>query len=288
MRGAAAAAAAVAAAFCGGAAGGSGDAVLLAAGDIATCAKEHDEATAALVRARRGTVAALGDLAYESGTRGEFARCYGASWGAFRSRTRPAPGNHEYATDGAAGYFAYWGSRAGPKGKGYYSYDLGSWHVVVLNSNCHEVGGCHHGTPQARWLTRDLARSTARCTLAYAHHPRFSSGDHGDSEPLTPLWQILYAAGADVFLSGHDHDYERFAPQTPRGKLYRPRGIRQFVVGTGGRSLRPFERRAPNSEARNASTYGILRLVLGRDGYRWEFVPVPGSSFTDRGSGRCH
>ncbi|MFN2467479.1 MAG: metallophosphoesterase [Gaiellaceae bacterium] len=265
------------------------EAFMVAVGDIATCGRDPDEATAALVAALPGTLATLGDNVYESGSPREFAQCYDPAWGRFRSRTRPSVGNHEYGTPGAAGYFDYFGEAAGPRGKGWYSYDLGAWHVVALNSNCHEVGGCQQGSPQEQWLAADLAANPTRCTLAYMHHPRFSSGsEHGNSRAMTPIWQTLYARGADVVLSGHDHNYERFAPQTPAGELHLPRGIRQFVVGTGGRSLRTFGEIQPNSEARDSKTYGVLVLRLLAEGYEWRFVPIAGQSFTDSGSGSCH
>jgi hypothetical protein len=275
---------------CASAAGGSraAPAVLLAAGDIATCKRQDDERTAELLARHRGTIAALGDLAYESGTPREFSACYAPSWGRFVERTRPAVGNHEYATPGAAGYFDYFGKRAGPRGKGWYSYELGSWHIVVLNSNCSQVGGCHHGTPQERWLKRDLAQHRTRCTLAYMHHPRFSSGMHGDSESQTPLWQVLYAAGADLVLAGHDHDYERFAPMTPLGQPHRARGIRQFVVGTGGKSLREFEETSRGSEVRQSRAFGVLKLTLFPTRYEWQFLPTETGAFADRGSAACH
>ena len=263
------------------------EATLLAAGDIASCASRGDEATARLLARLRGTVAAIGDTVYESGSDAEYRRCYVPSWGRFKARTRPAVGNHEYGTAGAAGYFHYFGRRAHPP-RGYYSYDLGAWHVVVLNSNCDEAGGCGAGSAQERWLRRDLAAHRTRCTLAYAHHPRYSSGFHGNDRTLRDLWRALYAAGADVVLAGHDHHYERFAPMTPDDRLDARRGLREFVVGTGGRSLRPpfFVKRG--SQVRDWSTYGVLELKLGAAGYRWRFVPVAGGTFRDAGSGRCH
>ncbi|MGH3130837.1 MAG: metallophosphoesterase family protein, partial [Gaiellaceae bacterium] len=262
-------------------------ATLIAAGDIASCSSDRDEATARLLDGLAGTVAVLGDAAYERGTDAEFARCYAPSWGRHRGRTRPAPGNHEYETAGAAGYFRYFGAAAGPP-RGYYSYDLGAWHVVVLNSNCSQAGGCRSGSPQERWLRADLAAHPARCTLAYSHHPRFSSGLHGSTGTLADLWRALYAAGADVVLAGHDHHYERFRPQTPAGKLDPRRGLREFVVGTGGRSLRPVFVPLTLSQVRNFVTYGVLVLRLEADGYSWRFVPVPGRHFRDAGSARCH
>ncbi len=274
------------------------DAVLIAAGDIASCLSSGGEATAQLVAATlapaasagvSGTVATLGDNVYERSSGEEFATCFTPSWGAFKDRIRPAPGNHEYLTPGAQGYFDYFGAAAGTLGQGYYSYDLGAWHIVALNSQCWDVGGCGAASPQSQWLKADLAAHPAPCTLAYWHVPRFSSGFHGDSTLVQAFWDELYAAGADVVLNGHDHDYERFAPQDPQGKADPARGIREFVVGTGGRSHYPFPAGPhPNTEARNASTYGVLKLTLHSSGYDWEFVPVAGQTFTDSGSGTCH
>lgn len=265
------------------------DPVLLAAGDIASCLSTGDEATAQLVSAISGTVATLGDNAYERGSGAEFANCFGPSWGAFKDRIYPAPGNHEYLTPGAQGYFDYYGAAAGVIGKGYYSYDLGAWHVVVLNSQCWEIGGCGATAPQSQWLKADLSAHPALCTLAYWHVPRFSSGAHGDSNLVQSFWDLLYAAGADVVLDGHDHDYERFAPQNPQGQADAARGILEFVVGTGGRSHYPFPGGPqPNTLVRNDATFGVLKLTLHAGSYDWEFVPVAGKTFTDSGSGTCH
>jgi acid phosphatase type 7 len=262
---------------------------LVAAGDIASCSSNGDEATAALLDGLAGTIATLGDHAYESGTEQEFAECYDPSWGRYKSRTRPSAGNHDYGTNGAAGYFAYFGAAAGEPEKGYYSYDLGTWHIVVLNSNCSQIGGCGGGTPQERWLRDDLAAHPVACTLAYWHHPRFSSGEkYGTNEQMTPLWQALYEHGADVVLSGHEHNYERFAPQDANGNLDEDRGIRQFVVGTGGKSLYGFGAPLPTSEVRNAEASGVLMLRLHATGYDWKFVPVPGTLFDDTGAWPCH
>jgi acid phosphatase type 7 len=245
---------------------------LVAAGDIASCSSGGDEETAAIVARTPGTVAVLGDAVYERGSTAEFRDCY--SWRRFRSRTRAALGNHEYGSAGAAPAKAYF--RLPPRG--YYSYELGAWHVVVLNSNCGPAGGCGTGSPQQRWLADDLAKSTARCTLAYSHHPRFSSGLHGSDRTMTPLWSTLARAGTDVVLAGHDHHYERFAPID---------GIRSFVVGTGGRSNYPVLWRLRGSVVVNDGVFGVLRLTLRPEAYDWQFLPVPGSSFRDRGSARC-
>ncbi len=264
-------------------------AVMVGAGDIAKCSTEADEATAKLLDNIPGTVFTVGDNAYPSGTASEFKNCYGPSWGRHKSRTRPALGNHEYETAGASGYFGYFGAAAGDPDRGYYSYDRGEWHVVALNSNCGEVGGCWADSPQGRWLRNDLANHPAECTLAYFHHPLFSSGsDHGDQQIARPLWNALYAADADVVIGAHDHSYERFAPQGPDGARNKERGIRQFVVGTGGGTQRGFGKIRPNSQARNASTPGVLKLTLKPGSYGWEFVPVAGETFTDSGTKGCH
>ena len=265
-----------------------GDPVLVGAGDIADCSGTGDEATARVLDRIGGTVFTLGDNAYEDGTGAEFRDCYAPSWGRHKARTRPAPGNHDYHTLGADGYFGYFGKAAGAPGSGYYSYDRGAWHIVVLNSNCDEVP-CAVGSRQERWLQADLAANENVCTLALFHHPRFSSGAHGGQASVYPFWKALYDAGADVVLSGHDHDYERFAPQNPVGVSDPSRGIRQFVVGTGGRELRPFRTiREPNSRAGSSQTFGVLKLTLHPTSYGWKFLPVTGSTFTDSGTGRCH
>ncbi len=241
-----------------------------------------------LVDGEYAAVLPLGDNQYEGGSLADYRHSYAPSWGRVLDITYPVPGNHEYGTPQAAGYFAYFGRRAGAPARGYYSYDIGAWHLIALNSNCGAVGGCGRGSPQERWLRADLAAHTASCTLAYWHHPRFSSGLHGDDETYIAFWRTLYAAGADVVLVGHDHDYERFAPQDALGRADPARGIREFVVGTGGRSRYPFRLPRPNSEARNFGTYGILTLTLHRNSYDWRFVPEAGKTFTDAGSATCH
>src|ERR671913_1622137 len=262
--------------------------IIVAAGDIADCSSEGDEATAKLVGGIDGaTVLTLGDNAYPDGAAEDFRNCYEPTWGQFKERTRPTLGNHEYETEGARGYFEYFGEAAGDPDEGYYSYDLGAWHIVALNSNC-GVGGeirCGPGSAQTEWLKEDLAANAGKrqCTLAYMHHPRFSSGGkHGGTSTMEPLWEALYEAGAEVVLSGHEHNYERFAPQDPEGKADPERGIRQFVVGTGGAAENyPIGEPMENSEVYNDQTDGVLRLKLEEDGYEWEFVPVEGESFTD-------
>jgi hypothetical protein len=259
-------------------------AILVGAGDIADCSLLGDEATAALLDAVSGTVFTAGDNTQESGTPEEFARCYDPSWGRHKSRTRPAPGNHDYLTPGAAGYFAYFGSAAGDPAQGYYSYDRGAWHIVVMNSNL----PAHAGSLQEQWLRADLDAHKTLCTLGYWHYPRFSSGYQGGHASMEPLWDALYDAGAEVVIAGHDHDYERFAPQTPTGLLDSAGGIRQFVVGTGGTDLLPFNGAAANSELRNNTTLGVLLLKLYDGWYEWEFISTQRDGFGDSGAGRCH
>ncbi len=263
-------------------------AVLVGAGDIAACGSGNDERTAALVAAIPGTVFTTGDNVYESGTQAQFRRCYDPSWGRFRDRTYPAIGNHDALTLDGQPYFAYFGAAAGPPYEGWYSYQAGTWHVIVLNSNCRTVGGCGEGSRQLTWLKADLAAHPDVCTLAIWHHPRFSSGEHGDNPISDPFWQMLFSAHADLILNGHDHDYERFAPQTPAGLADPVDGIREIVVGTGGKSLRLFHNIAPNSEVRNASSYGVLRLDLAPGGYSWQFIGTSAGAFSDGGSAACH
>ncbi|MGH7531164.1 MAG: Ig-like domain-containing protein [Gemmatimonadales bacterium] len=260
-----------------------GTAALVGAGDIASCDASGDERTADLLDEIAGTVFTAGDHAYPDGTVEQFRQCYDPSWGRHKDRTRPAPGNHDYHTFGAAGYYGYFGAAAGAPDQGYYSYDLGGWHVIALNSNLR----MNAGSPQEQWLRQDLATNPAPCTLAYWHDPRFSSGLHGSSGISQGAWDALYAAGADVIIAAHDHTYERFAPQDPEGRLDLERGIRQFVVGTGGAGLYEFRGVAANSEVRNNESHGVLRLTLHPDRYEWEFVPVGGGGFTDAGSASC-
>ncbi|MDP8977364.1 MAG: metallophosphoesterase [Actinomycetota bacterium] len=264
------------------------EAVLVGAGDIAECDSEGDEATAALLDDIDGTVFTTGDNAYPDGSAEDFTQCYGPSWGRHRERTRPALGNHEYYTDGASAYFDYFGRAAGEPGRGWYSYDLAGWHVVVLNSLCWEVGGCEPDSPQQRWLRADLAASDARCTVAVWHHPRFSSGDYGDDDTYRPIWEALYDHGVELVLNGHEHFYERLAPLTPAGRRDDGRGIRQITVGTGGGELRDAGRPRPHSQRRISGEYGVLRLRLSPDRYAWRFVPTDDDAPTDTGSSACH
>lgn len=253
--------------------------VLLAVGDIGSCSSEADAAVARLAASLPGEIALLGDNAYPDGTASDYERCFAPDWSAMRDRMRPVPGNHEYnASRSAAPYFAFFGSSAGPAGQGWYSYDLGAWHVVALNSNCDAVGGCGEGSVQLQWLREDLAAHPSSCLLAYWHHPRWSSGRHGNAAFMDGIWQLLVGAGADVVLNGHDHSYERL----------RTDGVREFVVGTGGRSLYAFDSAAlPATEARHQGSYGLLWLALSDGSYEWQFLPLGATTFTDSGQGDC-
>ena len=261
--------------------------VLVGAGDIASCDGAGDSATAALIRAIPGTVFTAGDNAYPDGTAAQFANCYGPTWGAFRDRTRPSAGNHDYHVAGAAGYFGYFGSRAGDPARGYYAYDLGTWRVYVLNSNCAFVGGCGVGSTQERWLRADLAANPHRCVLAYWHHPLFSSGPHGNQTQVRAFWNDLYAARADIVINGHDHIYERFLRQSPTGARSAA-GIQEFVVGTGGDGHYAYGTIKRNSVVRNHTAFGVLKLTLGASSWSWRFIPIAGRTFTDHGTRTCH
>ncbi len=276
-----------------------GGVVIAAAGDIVCGADtppspcKQMETSDLLLEINPSVVLALGDTQYEAGQYSNFVDYYEASWGRVRAITYPVAGNHEYGTTGASGYFDYFNGagnfsgRAGDRDKGYYSFDLGSWHMVALNSNCARAGGCDVGSAQYEWLRADLATHANACTLAFFHHPLFSSGGR-DSSYVKPLVQALYDDDADVVLNGHDHIYERFAPQDPNGNLDTTRGIREFVVGTGGRNLTGIAARAANSEIYNNASFGVLKLRLYADSYDWQFVPIAGSTFTDSGSTVCH
>jgi hypothetical protein len=272
---------------------GTGIAIYVA-GDIADCRKFKPSdsgaaKTASLILAgldkdKDAAVLSLGDNTYPAGLLAEFTDCYEPTWGRFKQRTYPTPGNHEYYTPEAVGYYDYFGSAAGPARRGYFSFDLGKWHIVSINSN---LKAPDH-QQQLAWLKTDLAQHPARCTLAYWHHPLYSSGGHGNNDRMRDVWQVLKAADAEMVLVGHDHDYERFAPQDAEGQRDDAHGIREFVVGTGGAKLTPFVLRKANSEVSNNSTHGVLRMVLKDTGYEWEFLPVAGGGFTDRGSALCH
>jgi hypothetical protein len=260
---------------------------LVGAGDIASCSSSGDEATANLLDGISGTVFTAGDNAYDSGTSTEFANCYDPTWGRHKARTRPSAGNHDYNTAGATGYYGYFGAAAGDPTKGYYAYDLGAWRIYVLNSNC-AVVSCASGSVQEQWLRADLAANPRACVAAYWHHPRFSDGTHGNSTNVQPFWQALYEADAEIVISGHDHDYQRWAPQTPTGSLDAAGGIVEFVAGMGGRSHYAFTTTSVNRVTGNSTSYGVLRLDLGPTGYSFAFVPVAGQTYSDRGTGACH
>ena len=264
-------------------------AVLVGAGDIAECSEGADAETAALVESVDGIVFTLGDNAYERGSPADFQDCYGPTWGqpTIKDRTMPVVGNHEYETSDAAGYFRYFGRAAGNPDEGWYAYDAGSWRIYVLNSNCAEVGGCEAGSAQERWLRSDLVANPRDCIAAMWHHPRFSSGEHGNNEFMADLWQLLQDARAELVLSGHDHSYERFGPQDAAGRAD-DRGIVEMVVGTGGRDPRAIGDPEPNSLVRASPVFGVMRLELRPDGYAFEFLAVPGEDFTDAGSDTCH
>jgi hypothetical protein len=246
----------------------------------------HMKSTSDLALGQNPTaVLALGDLEYENGTLAAFKASYDPTWGRLKPVTKPVPGNHEYNTPGASGYYDYFGAAAGIRGLGYYSYDVGDWHIVALNSNCANVGGCEVSSVQEQWLRADLAAHPKACTLAYWHHPRFSSGGHGTDAMTQGLWQALQDYHADVVLSGHDHDYERFAPQRADG-VADPNGITEFVVGTGGKNHDPFRTIRENSLVRNNTDFGILKMTLASTSYSWEFLDEAGA-VKDSGSSQC-
>jgi len=228
----------------------------------------------------------LGDNQYENGALAKYLASYDPSWGRLKAVTRPAPGNHEYVTANAQGYYSYFGTAAGDPTRGWYGFDLGGWHQVALNSNCTAIGGCGAASAQGQWLAADLAAHPGVCTLAFWHHPRFSSGPHGNDAGFVDFWTLLQAAGADVVLNGHDHGYERFAPQSPAGAAD-PTGPREFVIGTGGKDLTSVVAVQPNSEVRNYGSFGILELKLYPEGYEWRFLSDTGSTL-DSGRGLCH
>jgi hypothetical protein len=257
--------------------------VLVGAADVGWCNSPAPEATAKLLDGIGGTVFVAGDVAYMNGTREDFRDCYDPNWGRHKARTRPVPGNHEYRTPGAAPYFEYFGANAGPAGLGYYSYDLGSWHIVALNSNV----PVDSGSSQVFWLRQDLEENNLTCTLAYWHHPLHASGTAGNQTFVRDLWRVLYDHNAEVVLNGHEHRYERYAQMDPSGRFDLARGIRQFVVGTGGAPL--YQLRVPQLNLEEqSSTYGVLKLTLTAGNYAWEFIPIGGQTYRDSGAGTCH
>lgn len=260
----------------------SGPQVFVGAGDIAM-GDRNSVMTASLLDSINGLVFTLGDNAYFQGTRQQYRDFYDSTWGRHKGRTFPVPGNHEYESPGAGPYFEYFGElAAGPTGQGFYSFEIGDWHAIALNSNI----GVGASSPQAAWLRNDLATNRTRCTLAYWHHPLFTSGPDGDMPSLREFWRILYDAGVEIVMNAHEHMYERFAPQDPDGRPDSARGIRQFIAGTGGAFLYQPVTLHPNSEVR-ISSFGVLKLTLSSDRYQWEFIPVAGGA-SDGGSGTCH
>jgi hypothetical protein len=290
------------------------DPVIAAAGDIACdtrsefwngglgveghCRQQHTSDL--LVGAGLASVLTLGDTQYHVGALSDFEAAFDPSWGRVKPLIRPALGNHEYGTSNARGYFDYFngpgrqGGPAGDRDKGYYSYNLGAWHLIALNSACDQVDrgaaahGCATGSPQEHWLRSDLAANRQACTLAYWHSPRFNSGLRGDDLLVEPFWDALHQAGADVVVNGDAHDYERFAPQDPRGASDPARGIRQIVAGTGGVFFTGWSKLKPNSEVRQNNTFGVLMLALHASSYDWRFVPEAGKTFADAGTSACH
>jgi hypothetical protein len=257
---------------------------MIAVGDIGMCGYAEVAETAKIVDGLPGVIAILGDIAYMDGTERDFQECFHPFWGRHVPRARPVPGNHEYGRPNptAAPYFAYFGAAAGPVGQGWYSYEAGDWLVIALNS----VLPIGDGSAQLGWLRSTLSANQHKCALAYWHHPRFSSGKNGDNPYMGAAWRVLDEAGVDVALSAHDHLYERMAPQDADGR-FNERGIRQFIVGTGGAYLYDFPGVKANSEARG-NVHGVLRLNLRADGYDWEFVPIAGKNYHDAGSGLCY
>ncbi|MBN1654308.1 MAG: metallophosphoesterase [Deltaproteobacteria bacterium] len=258
-----------------------------AAGDIGRCGTENDTLTGNLLDSLEGPILVLGDAAQGDGSWSDFINCFDPPWGRHKERMYPTPGNHEYYVRDADAYFDYFGDAAGERGKGYYSFDIGDWHVVSLNTNCSEVM-CSEGSEQEMWLRQDLAASDKACTLAFGHHPRYSSGKHGDTSAIKPLWQALIDHGAEIVLAGHDHAYQRYWPMDAEGNLSAT-GLTEFVVGTGGSSLRSFPNPQPCTCAiRQNTSFGVLRLTLKAKSFEWEFIPVEAGSFSDSGRAYCH
>jgi hypothetical protein len=270
------------------------DPTLVLVGDQHACDGPGLSAVATLIGSldKSWPIVSLGDASGDTGTLTEYQSCLDPFWGSLKPRVHPALGNHDWRTGNANGYFGYWGAAAGPVNQGWYSFDVGTWHVIVLSSYCGKVGGCSAATPQGKWLAADLAAHTNRCTLAVWHHPYYTSfvqPDYsGGQSGIQGFWKPLYQAGADVVVNAHSHDYERFAPQDPYGAADPQRGIRQFIVGTGGGELHTNYVQVANEEAVNDATWGVLELTLHASSYDWKFVPVAGSSYTDSGTGSCH
>jgi len=258
--------------------------VLVGAGDISICNQDGDNHTSELLASIPGSIYTIGDNSNDRGEPQQYADCFNYSWGRYMDRLFPVPGNHDYAYNGGASYFDYFGSRAGEYGKGYYSYEVGDWHIIAINSVINEG----EGSEQMQWLKADLASHPNLCSLAYWHYPRWSSGGEGNMDEMAPVIQVLYDHGVEVVLSAHDHIYERFAPQDPAGQLDLEGGIREFIVGTGGASHQGFGVIKPNSEVRDNTSFGVLKFNLFPEGYSWVFIPVRGDTFSDSGSDYCH
>jgi acid phosphatase type 7 len=262
---------------------GGPDVIFAGAGDIAVCGSSGAEETARLLDALPGIVFTTGDNVYYSGTAQQFRDCYEPTWGRHKRRTRPSPGNHDYETPGARDYFDYFGLNAGPPGLGYYAYRAGGWEVFSLNSNIPTDAS----SAQYQWLRSELAARPAACSAAYFHHPVVSEGTAGDARHMRAIWELLFAHGVDVVLAGHDHNYQRFARLDGAMRRDPLRGMRQFIVGTGGASNYPLPAAGPNTEARVAA-WGVLKLTLRPSAYEWEFVPVANGTFRDMGREACH
>jgi acid phosphatase type 7 len=275
---------------------GGADPVINALGDIAACSSKYNNRdgqlqTAALLGQLDGPILGLGDYVYSNGSPTYYANCFDPVWGSLKPRFYPAVGNHDYETSKAAGYFGYFGAAAGDPSLGYYSFDLGQWHIVALNSNCNQldsVNECNAGSAQELWLRADLAAHANLCTLAFWHHPLYSSGKEGNAPRMHDIYQALIDYHAELVINGHDHTYERFAPQDANGLPDPVNGIPEFVVGTGGKDHGRLVNLQPNSLIFDNTTFGVLRVVLHPDGYDYQFVPVAGGVFTDSGSGKCH
>jgi hypothetical protein len=262
---------------------------LTGAGDIAICGNPGAKLTARLLESIPGMLFTAGDNSNASGEPQDYQQCFDPTWGKFRERIRPAIGNHDARVANGQAYYDYFGEAAGLPGQGYYSYEAGSWHIIVLNSDCQSAGGCEPGSAQVEWLKQDLAAHPNLCTLAYWHHPLFTSGTMGPSDWVRPFWDALYAAGAEIVVNGHDHHYERFTPLDPSGTPDAASGIRKFVAGTGGAFNLPLGKEPTAlSERHIVDTFGVLKLTLFFDHYEWEFIPVEGSTESDQGSGVCH
>ncbi|VVB99911.1 3',5'-cyclic adenosine monophosphate phosphodiesterase CpdA [uncultured archaeon] len=261
---------------------------VLAAGDFTYCGLSGNTILVSRIPgAVPGRILGLGDYPHGTGLPSEYLDCFAPYWDAFKQRFYPVPGNHDYMTPGAEGYFGYFGPAAGDRNKGYYSFDLGQWHFVALNTNCTDVN-CDAGSAQEKWLRSDLSANSGKCTIAFMHHPAFSTGVHGDENSVSAIWHALYDEGVDVALTGHEHSYERFAPLDANGKADYAKGVRLFIVGTGGATLRKLNGSVYPVEVKNDSSHGMLALRLYSNSYEWEFLPAEGYTFTDRGAGTCH